>query len=290
MKVSAPESRTTPIPDVWDDLKRKTRFALPALFVLLGQLSCTQQRVENRSTLDKYVNGQIMREHVKYEGNDTIVEFIYFQNGRVNYKRQLLNNQKTGWSYTYNKEGELLFIENYLNGNLEGAFKAFYPTGRISRIEHYRDNRNIDTTTYYNTSGQLTKEVAFLEPCDFGSCECTQVVIVYENGSKVYSYEVENGLKSENHTVYDQTAYLRLMAKSDGIPLYDTGKSIFRKNCGMCHKVDEQVVGISLASFSKTMSEDELAEILSGSKGHPSSEITEKEAEAVIEYINRNCP
>ena len=272
------------------NLKKIIKFTLLTLIVLLGQLSCTQDRVENRDTLNKYSNGQLMREHVKYKDNDTIVEFIYFQNGQLNYKRQLLNNQRTGWSYTYNKKGELLFQENYLNGNLTGDFKSFYPTGQISRIEHYQENRNIDTTTYYNKNGQVTKKVTFLAPCDFGSCECNQLVIVYENGSRIYSYEVNNGLKSDNYTVYDQAVYQRLMAKNNQVPLYDNGKSIFRNNCGMCHKVDKQLVGIALASFPRTMSEDELVEILGGSKGHPSTKITEKEADALIEYIDKNCP
>lgn len=271
-------------------MKKITKFTLLTLIVLLGQLYCTQERVENRTTLNKYNNGQIMREHVKYKDNDTIVEFIYFQNGQLNYKRQLLNNQRTGWSNTYNKKGELLFRESYLNGNLTGEFKVFYPAGQISRIEHYQENRNIDTTTYYNKNGQVTKKVAFLTPCDFGSCECNQLVIVYDNGSKIYSYEVNDGLKSENHTVYDQAVYLRLMVKNDQVSLYEKGKSIFRNNCGMCHKVDKQLVGIALASFPRTMSEDELVEILGGSKGHPSTRIKEKEAGELIEYINRNCP
>lgn len=272
------------------NLKEISKFILLTLLVLLGQLSCTQGRVENRTTLNKYNNGQLMRAHVKFKDNDTIVEFIYFQSGQLNHKRQLLNNQRTGWSYTYNKKGELLFRESYLNGDLTGDFKAFYPTGQISRIEHYQENKNIDTTIYYNKNGQVTMKVAYLAPCEFGSCECNQLVVVYENGSKVYSYAANNGLKSENHTVYDQAVYQKLMAKNDEVHLREEGKSIFRNNCGMCHKVDKQLVGIALDSFPKPMTADELVEILGGSKGHPSTKITGKEAEELIEYINKNCP
>ena len=271
------------------NLKKITIFTLLTLIVILGQLSCTQEKVENRTTLNKYNDGQLMREQVKYKDNDTIVEFIYFQNGQVNYKRQLLNNQRTGWSYTYNKKGELLFRENYLNGNLTGEFKAFYPTGQISIIEHYQENKNIDTTIYYNKNGQVTRKVAYLEPCEFGSCECNQLVVVYENGSRIYSYEVINGLKSENHTVYDQTVYMTLMAKNEEVPLYQEGRTIFRNNCGTCHKLDNQLVGLALNSFSKTIVEDELVQIIGGGKGHPTIKLTKNEAEELIEYINRNC-
>ena len=260
------------------------------MIVLATQLSCTQGKVENRTTLNKYTNGQIMREHVRYKGNDTIVEFIYFQNGKLNHKRQLLNDQRTGRSYTYNKTGELLFEESYLNGDLVGDFKAFNPTGQISRIEHYQGNKNTDTTTYYDKSGQVTKKVAFLAPCDPGSCDCDQFVDVYENGSKIYSYEVHSGSASETPTVYDQAAYLRLLARNDQVPLSEEGRSIFRSDCGMCHKRDKQPAGVALNSFPKTMNEDELVEIVAGRRGHPALTLSEEQAQALIAYMNNNCP
>ena len=56
--------------------------------------------------MNKYDNGQTILEHVKYQDNDTLVEFVYFENGQINYKRQVVNNQRNGWSYTYNEKGE----------------------------------------------------------------------------------------------------------------------------------------------------------------------------------------
>ncbi len=161
------------------------RTALLTLVVLLAQLSCTQERAESRTVLNKYASAQIVRQHVKYAGNDTVVEFRYYQNGQLNHKGQLLNDQRTGRAYTYNKKGELLFQENYLNGELSGEFKAFYPSGQISKVEHYRENRNVDTRRYYDRNGEVTKEVAYLTPCDLGSCKCDQFVIVYGNGRRV---------------------------------------------------------------------------------------------------------
>lgn len=260
------------------------------MIILVTQLSCTQEKVESRTTLNKYTDGQIMREHVKYQGNDTTIEFMYFVNGKLNHKRQLLNDQRTGRSYTYNKKGELLFMESYLKGELAGDFKAFYPTGQISRIEHYQGNQNIDTTTYYDKNGQVTKQVAFLAPCDRSSCDCDQLVDVYENGSKIYSYEVHHGSASETPTVYDQAAYLGRMAGNDQVPLSEEGRSIFRSDCGMCHKRGKQPAGVALNSFPKTMNEDELVETVAGRAGHPAIRLSEKQAEALMAYLNNNCP
>ena len=266
------------------------KFIFLILIVSLGQLSCTQEKVEHRNSLEKYDNGQLMQELVKYKDKDTLVEFVYFQDGQLNAKRQILDNKRTGWSEVYNKNGELLFQGNYLNGNLIGDFKAFYPTGEVSRIKHYQENKNIDTTTYYDIHGQVTKKVIYLTPCEFSSSECHLLVLVYEDGSKIYSYEVKNGLKSENHTVFDQTAYLKLKPKTEEVSMYQKGKTIFQENCGMCHLTDKQPVGMALDSFPRTTNKDELSELFNGSKGHPMIKINEKKILPLIEYINKNRP
>lgn len=266
-----------------------TLYTLLIITVLTGQISFAQENVVYRITLDKYDNGQILREHIKYHNKDTVVELIYFQNGQLKDKRQLLNNQRTGWSYSYNEKGELIFQNNYLNGNLTGVFKTFYPTGQISIIAYYKNNKKIDTTTYYNENGQVIKKVAFLLPCEFGSPECNQSVVIYENDSKIYSYEVVNGMKSENHTVYDQTVYQKIKAHEDKKPLHEKGKMIFQSNCGMCHKLDKPIIGPALNCITKTKKKDELTKIIVGKQGHPISKLTDKEIEALIEYINKNC-
>ena len=271
------------------NFKKSTKFTFLILVAFLGQLSCTIDKVEHRKVLKSYDNGQLMQELVKYKENDTLVEFTYFLTGQLNQKRQLLNNQRTGWSHIYTKNGELLFQEHYLNNMLTGEFKAFYPSGQISRIEHFRDNKMIDTSTYFLKNGEVEKKIIFLAPCEIGSCECNQNVVVYENGSKVYSYEVNNGIKSKNQTVYDQTMYQNLMGTIAQEALFEKGELLFRNQCGTCHRLKNQPVGPALSDFSKTITTDELAEILIGSKGHPASKITEEETAAIIEYIHKHC-
>lgn len=257
---------------------------------MIGQVAFAQEKIEKKTALNKYDNGQTKREHVKYHNNDTLVEFIYFENGKVNFKRQILNNQKNGWSYTYNEKGDIIFRENYLNGNLSGELKCYYPSGQISRIEYFKDNKHIDTTTYFDESGQVIKTIAFLSPCEFGSRECNQFVTVFKNGSKVYAFNVDKGIKSENHEIYNRSDYNELMAQTNKIPLHEKGKTIFQNNCGMCHRLDKPIIGPALNCITKTKNKDDLTKIVEGESGHPTSKLTEKEINALIEYINNNCP
>ena len=257
---------------------------------LISQATFAQDKIEERTVLNKYDNGQTMREHIKYQGNDTLVEFVYFENGQINNKRQVINNQRNGWSYTYNEKGELIFHEHYLNNELTDDFYCYYPSGQLSRVEHYRNNTKIDTSTYFGEDGQVIKTVVFLSPCELGSRECNQFVTIFENGSKVYGYKLSKGLESENHEIYDQAVYDKLMAKENQIPLHEKGKVIFQSNCGMCHRLDKPLIGPALSCLTRTKTKDDLKQIVGGKNGHPVSKLTEEEINALMAYINKNCP
>ena len=273
-----------------DNLKIMKNYILILISYLIVQVSWAQEKIEKRSVLNKYDNGQTMRERVKYQNNDTLVEFVYFENGQINFKRQVVNNQRNGWSYTYNEKGVLIFQENYLNNELSDVFYCYYPSGQISRIEHYKNNKNIDTTTYFEKDGQVIRTIAFLSPCEFGSRECNQFVTIFENGSKIYGFKVEQGITYENHEIYNQAIDDKLMAQEKQIPLHEKGKMIFQNNCGMCHKLDKPLIGPALSCITKTKNIDELTKIVGGQNGHPTSKLTEEEVNALIEYINKNCP
>ena len=257
---------------------------------MIGFVTSAQESIEKRTVLNRYDNGQTMREHVKYQNNDTLVEFIYFENGQVNSKRQVIDSQRNGWSYIFNEKGELIFRENYKNGELCDDFYCFYPNGQISRIEKYRNNNLIDTATHFNEDGHVLRTVAYLSPCEFGSQDCDQFVTIFENDSKVYGYNVYKGLKSETHIIYNQSAYAKLMANENQIPLHVQGETIFRNNCGMCHKLDKPIVGPALSCITETTSKDEMTKIIGGNNGHYRRILTEKEIDALIEYIKTNCP
>lgn len=265
------------------------QFLIFSSIILLYQFSFAQNEVQKRDTLEVYENGEVMREHIKFLGKDTVVEKIYFQNGQLNYYTHLFGDKRNGTSFTYDENGKLIFEENYIQNKLSGAFKAFYPTGKISRTERYDFNRNVDTTFYYSEKGEIATAVVYRNPCEFGSNICNQIVTVYENGLKVYSYEVVMGLKSEKHTVFDNKVYQQVMTRLDAIPLIEKGKTVFKINCGMCHTLDHFLVAPPLRCFTKSKSGLELKELMDGANGHLVTKLSEEEFTALKEYLNKNC-
>ncbi|MGB0868294.1 MAG: c-type cytochrome [Flavobacteriales bacterium] len=255
------------------------------VFILFSQVSCAQDKIERKETLNTYDGGQIMREHIKFQNNDTIIENVYFENGQLNFLYRLVNGKRNGKSLVYLENGDLVFEQYYSHGKLNDEFKSFYPDGTIQRTENYRLDNHVDTAIYYNETGTIIRKVIYKIPCEFGSSECNKMVIEYQNGTRVYSYEITKGWKSEDHIIYNHELYNELMQSTKEIPKLDKGKALFRANCAMCHSIDKPIVGPALNKAIKDKTDNQLYEIIVNSNSHPSSKLSKEEFDALMEFL-----
>lgn len=46
-------------------------------------------------------------------------------------------------------------------GNLQGAYKEFYASGKVRQEGNYKDDQKDGTWKYYDASGKLTAEVIY---------------------------------------------------------------------------------------------------------------------------------
>lgn len=256
-----------------------------AITILFSQISYAQNKIERKETLNTYDGGQIMREHIKYHNNDTIIEKVYYENGQLNFLYRLVNGQRSGKSLVYLENGDLEFEQFYFQGKLNGVFKCFYPNGTIQRIEKYSLDKHVDTSVYFTETGIISREVIYKKPCGFGSSECNKTVIEYKNGIKVYSYDVIKGWKSDDHIVYNQDLYDVVMKSAGETSNLEKGKALFRGNCAMCHGLDKPIVGPSLNQVIKDKDDHQLYEIITNSKTHPSSKVSKEEFDALMEFL-----
>lgn len=256
-----------------------------AISILFSQVSIAQNKIERQETLNTYNGGQIMREHIKYHNNDTIIEKIYYESGQLNFLYRLVNGQRSGKSLVYLENGDLVFEQFYFQGKLNGQFKCFYSNGTIQRTEKYSLDNHVDTSVYFTETGMISREVIYKTPCGLGSSECNKTVIEYKNGTKVYSYDVINGWKSDDYIVYNQDLYNELMNSARETSNLDKGKALFRANCAMCHGLDKPIVGPALNQAIKDKDDNHLYEIITNSKTHPSSKLSKEEFDALMEFL-----
>lgn len=252
-------------------------FSLLTFFLL----SCSGQEVIKQ---EFYENGNLHIEHIKHNA-DTIIEKSYFENGQLSALYHLVNGKRNGKSLLYFENGDLVFEQYYTNGQLNGVFKCFYPDGKILRTEHYNLDKNIDTTFFYDEIGEIIKTIYYHNPCPFGSQKCNQTITEYKNGIKVYSYEVKNGWKSDNHKVYNQDLYNEIKKSEDKISTTELGSNLFKSKCAMCHGVDKSIVGPAIKTAINNKTKKQLKEVLLNSSNHPNIKLIDKEIDNLFIYL-----
>ena len=67
----------------------------------------------------------------------------------------LVNGKKTGEWKTLFKNGRLESIENYRNDTLNGPQQIYYPDGQLYIQRTYLNGKEIDSTIWYHSNGQI---------------------------------------------------------------------------------------------------------------------------------------
>lgn len=71
---------------------------------------------------------------------------------------QLISGRKSGEWKRYFKNGHLESIENYRNDTLHGRQLIYYPDGQLYIKRNYFNGKEIDSTVWYHSNGQIHSE------------------------------------------------------------------------------------------------------------------------------------
>ncbi|WP_196889433.1 c-type cytochrome [Aureivirga sp. CE67] len=258
-------------------------------FILLFTIiSCNSQN----TLIDKKVDekGNVLREIHKKNNSDTLLVKEYFENGKIRETYESLNGlDRNGKSITYYENGNVLFEQFYKNNKLDNFLKCFYPNGKLQRVEKYKSDFHIDSTIFYNKKGEISQIKKYKELCKFGNNSCNISVVIYNLNSPVYSYEIINGLKSENHTIIDEVAYNKLMNLDNKTSAIVKGEKIFNNNCMACHRLENDFIGPKLNCILEKKSKQAIINKISNSNTHHKSKLTKNEIDLLIDYLKEKC-
>jgi len=115
-------------------------------------------------------------------------------------KGQMTNGKKNGkWTTTY-KNGQLAREEYYLNDTLHGLQLVYYSTGRPHIKKNFFKGKEIDSTLWYHTNGQINIE----EFSDSSGLKQGPFKIYYANGqpSQIGSWK-DGQLDGESRSFYE---------------------------------------------------------------------------------------
>ena len=85
--------------------------------------------------------------------------FKYYSNGKLNQTFENKNGAVDGLAVLYSRDssGKVWSVRNYNNDKQSGITKIFYPSGKLYKIETYRDDTLVDHVFYFEKNGDTMK-------------------------------------------------------------------------------------------------------------------------------------
>ncbi|MBN8578427.1 MAG: hypothetical protein J0L66_15900 [Cytophagales bacterium] len=113
---------------------------------------------------------------------------------------QLIKGKKNGkWTTTY-KNGQLESEESYLNDTLHGRQLIYYPSGQLYIKRTYLKGKEIDSTIWYHSNGQINEEMF----SDSSGLQQGLFKIYYSNGqASQIAYHKDGKLDGESRSFFD---------------------------------------------------------------------------------------
>lgn len=96
--------------------------------------------------VEYYTNGQILSDSY-YRSNKHHGEYRqYYMNGNINYIQNFVDGKLNGKYIVYDKNGLIISEENYLNDKHHGINKYYEPNqhGKIAEVRYYENGQIID--------------------------------------------------------------------------------------------------------------------------------------------------
>ena len=90
---------------------------------------------------------------VKVINGSFIEETGYYKTGEVSYVRDYINGELNGTETGYYKTGEVRYVGEYINGELNGTETGYYETGEINFVVNRGNNDGDNVYLFYDKNG-----------------------------------------------------------------------------------------------------------------------------------------
>lgn len=96
------------------------------------------------------------------------VEIIYYDNGHIKYKKELLECGGCKVLYYYYENGQLRKTSEWKNGQLEGIIREYRKGGQLESISYWREGEQNGEAKHYYESGQLQTQIIYKNDIKIG--------------------------------------------------------------------------------------------------------------------------
>ena len=94
--------------------------------------------------------------------NDSIQVQFFTEKGLLESQGKMIEKERVGkWTY-YHEDGKSIMVEEYyVNNMLNGEYKIFYPTGKLTKLAHYKDGQLHGNSKKYSQEGVLIEDLNY---------------------------------------------------------------------------------------------------------------------------------
>ncbi|HKJ06677.1 MAG TPA: hypothetical protein VJ970_04340 [Flavobacteriaceae bacterium] len=131
------------------------------------------------------------------EKTDSVAVQFFTEKGVLQSEGKMIDKRRVGlWKYYHKKSKELLSVENYNNGKLDGEVKTFYKNGTVTEHLHYKKGIKHGVAKRFSSEGILLEKLTYKEGVLHGDA-----VFYNTNGDLIMSGKYKNGEKVGDWTV-----------------------------------------------------------------------------------------
>ena len=96
------------------------------------------------------------------EDSDTVEVKFYAQNGKVISQGKMKDSLRIGqWNYYHNNSNDLMMVENYEQGKLQGEKRTYYKNGNLAEKAFYKDGLLHGEKIMYSDKGVVLEHLTY---------------------------------------------------------------------------------------------------------------------------------
>jgi hypothetical protein len=162
---------------------KKITIIFSILFLISISCSNSNERVSY------YENGNIKEKRIFLSSKDTLSYHreIYYPEGKIHFKGQVVNNKTEGRLFEYSNDGIIRVSTLYINGKKNGLQYFYDENGELFEKDYFSDDTLMLTYKYFNKQGYLVNIIRKGEPVLIGRIMYTNNGNINKDSSYYYS-------------------------------------------------------------------------------------------------------
>lgn len=161
------------------------KFAIILYIILIISISCSN----SNERISYYEDGNVKEKRIFLSNKDTLSYYreIYYPEGNLHFKGQVINNKTEGRLFEYSNNGKLRVSTLYIDGIKNGSQYFYNEQDKLSEQNYFSNDTIVLTYKYFNDQGYLVNIIRNEKPVLIGRIMYTKDRNINKDSSYYYN-------------------------------------------------------------------------------------------------------